>query len=362
MESYLCKNEAEELQLILEKNHDLIPGDQITPEDPRRWLNIAREMPVPDPSTGADRWSIDFLFVDQSAILTFVECKRFNDSRARREVIGQMFDYAANGHHYWTQDVLKNLAEATARARGLTLDEALLNLVPDDDVADDFFGKTEYNLKQGQIRLVFFMEEAPVELKSIVEFLNNQMERSEVLLVEAKQFTHHDIKIVNPMLYGYTEQARQIKTKVSASRGQQKQWDYDSFFADASTKLQESSVNAIRKLFEKCKAHHADIGWGRGKFGGSFLIRWPQSENKTVLTVFSHGRLELYFGNLKGSQQLESFRDSWKDLIVEKVGLEVPEDYYKKFPTYAIGLWEPKLDLLLHAIDKLFETASSTNA
>src|SRR4051794_39530952 len=111
MERVRCKDENLELQRLLESNFDLLPGDQIEPEDPRRWLLVKREMPVPDPSNGNDRWSIDFFFVDQDAMPTFVECKRSSDTRARREIIGQMLEYAANGHHYWTRELLKNLAE-----------------------------------------------------------------------------------------------------------------------------------------------------------------------------------------------------------------------------------------------------------
>ena len=40
-----CKDESKELQDILEKNPDLIPGDQISPSDPRRWLSVKKEMP-----------------------------------------------------------------------------------------------------------------------------------------------------------------------------------------------------------------------------------------------------------------------------------------------------------------------------
>src|SRR5688500_13042017 len=40
-----CVNEERELQSILEKNHDLLPGSQIDPDNPRRWLLIKREMP-----------------------------------------------------------------------------------------------------------------------------------------------------------------------------------------------------------------------------------------------------------------------------------------------------------------------------
>lgn len=92
-----CKDEEKELQEILEKNYDLLPGIQIRPDDPCRWLLIKREMPVPDPNTGGDRWNIDFLFVDQTGMPTFVECKRFQDTRSRREAVGQMMEYAANG-------------------------------------------------------------------------------------------------------------------------------------------------------------------------------------------------------------------------------------------------------------------------
>ena len=47
MDNIHCVNEELELQRILEINPDLIPGDQINPSDPRRWLIVKREMPVP---------------------------------------------------------------------------------------------------------------------------------------------------------------------------------------------------------------------------------------------------------------------------------------------------------------------------
>ncbi len=60
-----CDNEDRELQQLLEKNFDLLPGDQIDPNWPRRWMLVNRESPVPGPSSGLDRWSFDFLLVNQ---------------------------------------------------------------------------------------------------------------------------------------------------------------------------------------------------------------------------------------------------------------------------------------------------------
>ena len=76
-----CENEDRELQRLLQRNFDLLPGEQIDPDDPRRWLLVKREMPVPDPGTGGNRWSVDFLLMDQDAIPTFVDCKRYYAQR-----------------------------------------------------------------------------------------------------------------------------------------------------------------------------------------------------------------------------------------------------------------------------------------
>jgi hypothetical protein len=96
VERIACTNEDKELQRLLENNLDLLPGEQINPEEKLRWLLIKREMPVTNPASGEIWWSIDFFLVDQFGIPTLVECKRRNDTRSRREVVGQMLEYAAN--------------------------------------------------------------------------------------------------------------------------------------------------------------------------------------------------------------------------------------------------------------------------
>lgn len=85
--------------------------------DPRRFLLVCREAPVAD-QYGAGRWSLDHLFVDQDAIPTLVEVKRSSDSRIRREVVGQMLDYAANGTRYWGDGAVAQLFERTCADAG----------------------------------------------------------------------------------------------------------------------------------------------------------------------------------------------------------------------------------------------------
>src|SRR5438309_7383864 len=49
------------LQNLLELYSDLLAGDQIDPEQPRRWLLVSRELGVPDEVDEASRWSLDHL-------------------------------------------------------------------------------------------------------------------------------------------------------------------------------------------------------------------------------------------------------------------------------------------------------------
>ena len=107
----------ESLQELVERYPDLIPGDQIDPENPRRWLLVAREMGVPGDADGSGRWSLDHLLLDQDGIPTFVECKRASDTRIRREVVAQMLDYAANGVEYWDLDRIRQSAAETAQGK-----------------------------------------------------------------------------------------------------------------------------------------------------------------------------------------------------------------------------------------------------
>ena len=357
MQRIRCKNEDQELQLILENNPNLLPGEQINPNDPRRWLMIEREMPVPDPSSGSDRWSIDFFFVDQSGMPTFIECKRYDDSRSRREVIGQMFDYAANGHYYWTQSVMRDLAEKNASAKGLSLEEAIQSIRPDDDLGvDDFFQRIEDNLREGQVRLVFFLEESSMELRSVVDFLNKQMERSEVLIVEARQYLHEGTRIVVPTLFGYTEEARQVKRTVTVTSGSRRKWDQESFFADARAKLDQASISALQHLYEACISFSDKTRWGTGKIIGSFN---PLIANICkcggIISVKTTDQIELNFGWLDETDSSALFRDDLKEFVVTMFGLELQDGWEKKYPKLDAEIWVPKADIFIKGLTQLIQ-------
>lgn len=344
-----CKNEDRELQRILERNPDLLPGDQMNPDDPRRWLLLKREMPVPDPGTGADRWSIDFLFADQDAVPTFVECKRCADTRARREIVGQMLEYAANGHHYWTKDSLRELATQTATAAGSTLDDAFRRLAPPNELSiDDYFDLVQQNLREGQLRIVFFLEDSSPELRSVVDFLNRQMERSEVLLVEARQYSLGGSTIVVPTLFGYTEGKR---PPVVPSSLQRRRWNRASFFTDAALRLTPEQVRTVESLLDYCLSIGCEVTWGTGVQKGSFNVKESLICPRSLVTCYSNGDLTFNLFWLNGSDLALHAQNRLRELAGNKLNLPAnAED--RPMP---VGYWVPKSQVVIEVIREVVE-------
>ena len=360
MDQVQCKDEEKELQEILEKNYDLLPGGQIRPDDPCRWLLIKREMPVPDPSTGGSRWSIDFFFVDQSGMPTFVECKRFQDTRSRREVIGQMMEYAANAQYYWDKEQIREYASATSSPQFDDLEEALRSLQPEaGDSIDDFLETVENNLREGQIRLIFFLEQAPNELKSIVEFLNSQMERSEVLIVEAKQYHKDGLKVIVPRLFGYTEEARRIKKSVSVTSGDRIKWNEEKFFQQAKERLSEKELEAVTKLLAFSKSKGFEINWGTGKDTGSYSIVPSTIFAKSIISVFTNGKIGINLGAFRGHESIKGFRDDLARTLTQEMNVSLPDDYIKRYPSLSPADWVQKVDILIDILKKLIEKYES---
>lgn len=106
------------LQTLLAKYPNLLAGEQMDAKNPRRWILISQEFGVPGEQDGSNRWSLDHLFIDQDGIPTLVEVKRSSDTRIRREVVGQMLDYAANAVSYWSIEKIRERFESQENSNG----------------------------------------------------------------------------------------------------------------------------------------------------------------------------------------------------------------------------------------------------
>ena len=256
------------LQEFIARYPELLAGEQMNPDDPPQWILVSQEAGIPDEKGAADRWSADHLLLDQHARPTIVEIKRSSDTRIRREVIGQLLEYAANASVYWPSDRIRVLAAATYGGTD-QLDQRIRGLLginnDSGSLADieEYWSRVHENLRTGKLRLLFVADELPRELRMVIEFLNEHMAAIEVLGVEVRQFAGRNMRALVPRVVGQTERARQEKTK-SSSRKISKSEFIEScpewcrtFFEDL---FEDSNRNSFRVVFGEVLPEVVDRG------------------------------------------------------------------------------------------------------
>lgn len=256
------------LQELLAKHPDLLAGEQIDSETPRRWLLITREMAVPGELDGNARWSLDHLFLDQDAVPTLVEVKRSSDTRIRREVVGQMLDYAANSVAYWPVEEIRAKFERRCEKSNEDADDVLASFLDSEQHIDEFWQQVKTNLQAGRIRMVFLADLVPPELRRVVEFLNEQMDPAEVLAVEVRQFVGEGMTTLVPRVLGQTETARQKK---STGTNAGKQWDETMFMAAVHDSSGEAAAKVAKELLDWIRPQVTYVWFGRGSTQGGIV-------------------------------------------------------------------------------------------
>jgi hypothetical protein len=326
------------LQQLLAKYPNLLAGDQMDGAAPRRWLLISREMGVPSEAEGGDRWSLDHLFLDQDAIPTLIEVKRSSDTRIRREVVGQMLDYAANAVVYWPVEAIRVRFEEDCRQRGVDPTKEIETLLGPDGDPEGFWQRVKTNLQAGRVRMVFVADVIPSELRRIVEFLNGQMDPAEVLAVEIRQFVGQGLKTLVPRVIGQTVEAERKK---GGSGSGEKRWDESSFFEDLRQRRGDKEGEVARTILAWAKKSVPRIWWGKGSKDGSFSpILDYKDEEHFVTSVWTYGRAEIPFQWMLTRKPFdaEAKRLELRDRLNRIPGVEISTDAISRRPSIPLAV------------------------
>ncbi len=252
------------LQELIAKYPDLLAGNQMNPEKPRKWILVSREVGIQDQAEIANyRWSLDHLYLDQDGIPTLVEVKRSSDTRLRREVVGQMLDYAANASSYWNIQDLRNYFEQQYVDNLELGDAQLLELIGPNIAVDDFWSSVKVNLQAGRIRMVFLADEIPNELRTIVEFLNRQMDPAEVLAVELRHYVDptNKIKTLVPTVIGTIPNVRSARTSITAPAATITKNEFISTIEEQNA---PSRLEAVRRIIDWAENNKLGMTFRRG--------------------------------------------------------------------------------------------------
>jgi hypothetical protein len=287
------------LQGLLSDYPDLLAGDQMNTENPRRWLLVSPELSLGTEADGTGGWWIDHLFLDQDAIPTIVEVKRSSDSRIRREVVGQMLDYAAHLEVYWPAERIRAYFEERCRAQNTDPNLKVSELVQQDEPdIEVFWARVGENLSIGKMRLLFVADEMPMHLQRVVEFLNKYMSPIEVLAVEIKQFEGSNLKTLVPRVLGQTVQTQQKQSVRTNGTGESRHWDEERFVGDLSVRGGADQVAVAKRILEWAKPLR--IWWGKGTSNGSFYPMLDHSNAQHwTFSIWSYGWVEIEFQYMK---------------------------------------------------------------
>ncbi|MDQ0635061.1 hypothetical protein QFZ40_002970 [Arthrobacter pascens] len=196
-----------DLQAILAAHPDLIPGVG-------KGARTCREFQ-------SEVGPADVVVVGADGDVTLVECKLAANPQVRREIVGQMFDYASR---LWKMDVDDFAARWQSRTH-----ESLFG-----EDSEDGFPLREAlarNLAEGRFRIVLAVDAINTALKRMVEYLNFMSgPNTSVVAVEYSRLTQGSIEILAPRIYG--QELAEVRTGASKpAAGDQVVWDVGTYRA-----------------------------------------------------------------------------------------------------------------------------------
>jgi hypothetical protein len=201
------------LQALIAQHSEILAG-----EDPGRpeLMLVKQEAPIqPEQDSGI---SLDHLYLDAGGVPTLVEVEQGANREVRRQVVGQLLDYAANARGSLSVERMQEWLEEAARESSTTAEALLAERLGVED-PDDFWSLVATNLDAEQFRLVFVSDQIPPSLRRIIEFLNEHT-NIDVLGIEVSQYTDSTRaqQIIVPRFVGESEATRQTKRSRSPSR------------------------------------------------------------------------------------------------------------------------------------------------
>lgn len=337
------------LQDLLARYPDLLPGDQIDRTNPRRWLLVGREVLLRTEEAGPLRWSVDHVFLDQDGVPTLVEVKRSVDYRIRREVVGQMLDYAANTVAPWRAEV-RRMFELDCAKTGLNPEEVLRRSLGDELDSEIFWRSVETNLSARKLRLIFVADAIPVELQGVVEFLNENMQSIEVLAVEIKRYTS------TSGAEGFVSRVLGQTAAAQEKKRQGNQWDEASFLITLRDRKGEESAAVARRVCDWARTELPRFSFGSGVTDGSvFPVLDVGDASFYPFALWTYGSIEVQFQYMRDRPPFdqEAVRVEAIRRLNEVPGIDIPLDAHSRRPSFGMAaLIDPP------SLERFFEVVS----
>lgn len=289
------------LQALLAENPQVLPIEDIDPSfaPPR---TIGREVPT---AAGP----IDVLYVSPAGLVTIVETKLWRNPEARREVVGQILDYAKELSS-WDYENL----DAAARASGHP--DGLWGVVQGGsegvESEERFVDAVTRNLQAGRLLLVVAGDGIREGVERLADYVQEAPQsRFQLALVELQLYDlEPDAQLVVPTVVGRTVEIERAVvtvrttpgTDVSVSIdlpspgaegvGRRARLSEDDFFAELAAKAPDAVEEARRLLDEVRSTGLFDLTFGAASCVIKTRPVGGTGRRQTALVVWTHGGAE----------------------------------------------------------------------
>jgi hypothetical protein len=332
----------DDLQALVARYPVLLSGDDDAAAD-RRWLLIRREQGIAAADGASDRFALDHLFVDQDGVPTLVEVKRAADTRARREVVAQMLDYAANARSFLDPGALKATFEEEYAVGGDHAQAHIQTELGADANSNDLWEKFGANLRSGTLRLIFLADHIPEELRTLVEFLNEQMVAMEVIAVEVATFkTEDDTTVVRARTIGQTQASRTTK-----GRSPSKKWDRQTWMASLMDQVGPEVADVATRIFTYAEERGLSETFGSGSQLAS-VQHGLNAEDAYVFPflIYNNGGVEVAFQTMISAPYppfaAEAKRLELRDRLQAITGIDLKLEKISKRPNVQLSSLRPE--------------------
>lgn len=264
------------LQNTLYQSPDIIPVEKMgdTVRRPRIFIKEAGL-----PGSG----KTDLIGIDEYGGIMIVECKLAVNREVRRQVIGQVFEYAA---YLWKMsyaefDQMCCKAEKWGDGGLIEVMRRRVEVNGETWDREGFEASVTACLEQGDFRLVVAVDHLNDELKRIIEFLNSRSSNStQVYALELRQFDGEEVQLLVPDLL-----APVVPGRVSGSGGRAPMAEEDFLAAaNATTRVLYARLKHMvgdSRIFQESSFSGAGFTLRCGK-QRVFLLRAPGCLNMSL--------------------------------------------------------------------------------
>jgi hypothetical protein len=278
-------NEAELQSLLNTGSAELIPAD---PSLDEAHVVFVREL-------STDSGPIDLIGIGSTGSITIMECKLARNHQIKREVVGQVLDYAES---LWETDLLV-LSEAFRARAGSDPFEAIRRQFGEDaESFDEEACRAEVarRLREGDFRLLVAVDRIDPELRRIIQYVNSRGGAGPGLRLVAVEFPRYQqgtILVLVPEAYG-DELAQR---KASSSR-ESRRWAVEDYFAALAPDSPLAPI--VRRLLDWGADRRLTVRMGQGQTPSPMWRLDSLGVDHSLFSVDIGGRLWLSLGNLRG--------------------------------------------------------------